>query len=107
MLWIPSTDSLHGLSGQLHDMAALTRGEDAALLESRLDVSQRQFRRFRKEKYLLPMGSEPRSLGRLTTGWKEHPFPRPRGSILAGRPKTRRTRTIRIINDSYRTLGAE
>jgi hypothetical protein len=74
MLWIPSTDSLHGLSGQLHALAALTRGEVVVLLESRLDVTQRQSRRFREEEYLPPpKGIEPRSLGRLTTGWEEHP----------------------------------
>jgi hypothetical protein len=42
MLWILSTDSLHGLSGQLHALAALTRGEVAVLLELRVDVTQRQ-----------------------------------------------------------------
>jgi len=77
MLLIPSTDSLHGLSGQLHALAALTWGKVAVLLESRIEVSQRQFRRFRKEKYIPPMGIEPRSRGRLTTGWEEHPIPPP------------------------------
>jgi hypothetical protein len=54
MLWIPNTDSLHGLSGQLHALAALTRGEVAILLESRLDITQRQSRRFREEEYISP-----------------------------------------------------
>jgi hypothetical protein len=52
MLWIPSIDSLHELSGQLHALAALTQGEVAILLESRLDMTQRQSRRFREEEYL-------------------------------------------------------
>lgn len=34
-------DLLHGLSGQIHSLAALTRGEVAVLLESRADVTQR------------------------------------------------------------------
>jgi hypothetical protein len=74
MLWITSTDSLHGLGGQLHDLAALTPGGVAVLLESRLDVSQRQFRLLEKRNISPPMGIEPRFLGRLTTGWEEHPI---------------------------------
>jgi hypothetical protein len=36
-----ATKPLHGLSGQLHALAALTREKVAVLLESRFDVSQR------------------------------------------------------------------
>lgn len=100
MLWIPSTDSLHGLSVQLHALAALTRGAVAVLLESRVDVTQRQSWLLeetnipppphRNQTKLLrssnhPMGGAPHSTARKVQ-W------------LARRPKTSRTR---IINSYY------